>query len=98
MAIPDFKFYYRTKVIKPTWYWQKTDRWINVIELKTKMQIHLPVDTWFRQKPKYYNGKNKPSSICGAGLTICQHIKEFKEINVYHNVQNSVPSGSITST
>ena len=57
----------------------KTDRWTNGIESKTQKWIHITMDTWsLKKKPKTYSGKNKTSSINGAGLNGCLYVEEWK--------------------
>jgi hypothetical protein len=39
------------------------------------------------KKAKQYNGEKKAPSTNGAGLTGCQHVKEYKKIHIYHPAQ-----------
>lgn len=59
IIIPVFKWYYRTIIIKTTFYWYKStqiDQWNHV---NTKTYFNTPTDILFLiKKPEIYDGKN----------------------------------------
>jgi hypothetical protein len=65
-------------VIKTAWYWYRdrhVDQWNRIEDPEIKLHTygHLIFE---KKKPKIYNGKDKASSINGAGLTSCPYVEK----------------------
>jgi hypothetical protein len=93
ITIPDFKLYYRAKVIKTEWYCYKdrhVDPWnrIEDPEIKPNIYSHLIFD----KDTKNIQWKN------GADLTGCLLCRRMKIDPYFYLGQSSSPSGSKTST
>ena len=77
ITIPDLKLSYRAIVLKIAWYWYR-DRHVNQwniiedLEIKPHTYRHLIFD----KEAKHHSGKNKKSSINGAGLTGCLYVEK----------------------
>ena len=73
----DFRLYYKAKIIRTVWYWDKTrniDQWnkIESPEINPCTYRYLILT----KEPKIYNGAKTASLINGAGKTGQLHAKE----------------------
>ena len=61
--------------------------WIHRIESKNWTTIQIPMNKCFLTKLQ--NGEKEASLTNGARVTECLHVKECKQIHMYHTAHNT---------
>ena len=77
ITLLDFKLYCTAVIIKTICYWHKNRRinhWKRIERPKINPSIYSQLI--FDTEPRILNGEKTVSSINGAGITECSHVKE----------------------